>query len=362
MQSRRSVGSSSFLAPGMAGNEEPNGYLSLSPHDGAASSSSEGEARPPGAVWSPPPRGGGSGPALPSIAGSESPVTQYVAAAVDEEGRPASPPQEGFFRRCFGCFRGGAGKADQGGGHGDRFPSPLPLYIPPAPHVGKPFIPPLEPIDAGKKTLVLDLDETLVHSSFKPVPNPDYIIPVEIDGKVRIHWFLCFRPCQPLSSGPPQVTDVYVLKRPWVDRFLVRLDFAGAIGPHHWRLTRGTLSAQVEVAQKFEVVVFTASLSKYADPLLDLLDKSHTVRPKAHPFLMSLGADGAGGRFSQRGLRNIPLVDECTALSSPARRQTGERCNLRLARARAPRRRGRGSLQNATLPGVIWMMRNTRHL
>lgn len=39
--------------------------------------------------------------------------------------------------------------------------------------------------DANKKTLVLDLDETLVHSSFKPIPDPDYIIPVEIEGKVR---------------------------------------------------------------------------------------------------------------------------------------------------------------------------------
>ncbi len=29
-----------------------------------------------------------------------------------------------------------------------------------------------------KKTLVLDLDETLVHSSFEIVENPDYIIPV----------------------------------------------------------------------------------------------------------------------------------------------------------------------------------------
>jgi len=36
------------------------------------------------------------------------------------------------------------------------------------------------------QTLVLDLDETLVHSSFKPVPNPDYVIPVEIDGKVSL--------------------------------------------------------------------------------------------------------------------------------------------------------------------------------
>lgn len=55
------------------------------------------------------------------------------------------------------------------------------------------------PEDLHKKTLVLDLDETLVHSSFKPIPNPDYIIPVEIDGRL---------------------VDVYVLKRPWLDHFM----------------------------------------------------------------------------------------------------------------------------------------------
>lgn len=55
------------------------------------------------------------------------------------------------------------------------------------------------PEDVHKKTLVLDLDETLVHSSFKPIPNPDYIIPVEIDGRL---------------------VDVYVLKRPWLDHFM----------------------------------------------------------------------------------------------------------------------------------------------
>jgi TFIIF-interacting CTD phosphatase-like protein len=38
-----------------------------------------------------------------------------------------------------------------------------------------------------------------VHSSFKPVPQPDYIIPVEIEGRI---------------------VDVYVLKRPFVDHFL----------------------------------------------------------------------------------------------------------------------------------------------
>jgi RNA polymerase II subunit A small phosphatase-like protein len=36
-----------------------------------------------------------------------------------------------------------------------------------------------------KKTLALDLDETLVHSSFKPPPlpqKPDIVLPVEIEG------------------------------------------------------------------------------------------------------------------------------------------------------------------------------------
>jgi len=84
----------------------------------------------------------------------------------------------------------------------------------------------------GKKTLVLDLDETLLHSSFKPIPDPDFIVPVEIEDVVH---------------------KVYVLKRPFVDEFLK------AVGP------------------LYEIVIFTASLAKYADPVLDLLDTSRVV-------------------------------------------------------------------------------------
>ena len=84
----------------------------------------------------------------------------------------------------------------------------------------------------NKKCLVLDLDETLVHSSFKPVPNPDMIIPVEIEHIVH---------------------HVYVRKRPGVDKFLKRM------------------------AEIYEIVVYTASLSKYADPLLDKLDIHRTI-------------------------------------------------------------------------------------
>lgn len=100
-------------------------------------------------------------------------------------------------------------------------------------HNRAPLLGQRHPDDARKKCLVLDLDETLVHSSFKPVPNADYIIPVEIENVVH---------------------RVYVLKRPGADRFLSRM------------------------AELYEVVVYTASLSKYADPLLDQLDPRNVIR------------------------------------------------------------------------------------
>jgi len=89
--------------------------------------------------------------------------------------------------------------------------------------------------DINKKCVVIDLDETLVHSSFKPVDNADFIVPVEIDGTVH---------------------QVYVLKRPYVDEFLKRM------------------------GELFECVLFTASLAKYADPVADLLDKTQCFRSR----------------------------------------------------------------------------------
>ena len=83
--------------------------------------------------------------------------------------------------------------------------------------------------------LVIDLDETLVHSSFKPITNPDFIVPVEIDGSIHL---------------------VYVLKRPWVDEFLAH------------------------VGELYECVLFTASLAKYADPVADILDTKGVFRSR----------------------------------------------------------------------------------
>jgi RNA polymerase II subunit A small phosphatase-like protein len=97
------------------------------------------------------------------------------------------------------------------------------------------LLPPQFEPERGRKTLILDLDETLVHSSFKPVPNADFIVPVRIDTHVH---------------------QAYVLKRPGVDAFMKRC------------------------GELFEVVVFTASLASYANPVLDLLDRHQVVRTR----------------------------------------------------------------------------------
>ena len=87
----------------------------------------------------------------------------------------------------------------------------------------------LPPNLTSKKTLVLDLDETLVHSQFGPFEIPsDVVINIEIENELH---------------------DIHVLIRPGVKEFFEKM------------------------SQIYEIVIFTASISKYAGPLLDILDK-----------------------------------------------------------------------------------------
>lgn len=47
------------------------------------------------------------------------------------------------------------------------------------------LLPPVEENFKDKKCLVLDLDETLIHSSFKPVHDADFVVPVEIENFIH---------------------------------------------------------------------------------------------------------------------------------------------------------------------------------
>lgn len=131
----------------------------------------------------------------------------------------------------------------------------------------------LDPIleaDKGKKCLVLDLDETLVHSSFKIIHQADFIIPVKIDSSYH---------------------NVYVIKRPGVDCFMKRM------------------------GELFEIVVFTASLAKYADPVLDMLDIHHVVK---HRLFRESCFNHQGNyvkNLSQLGreLKNVLIIDNSPA-------------------------------------------------
>jgi len=94
------------------------------------------------------------------------------------------------------------------------------------------LLPPQLPPLLGRATLILDLDETLVHASFVPGTTGDLVFQLDIESRAFM---------------------VSVLFRPGAQAFLSK------------------------VARLYEVVIFTASLNVYADRVIDVLDVAHVV-------------------------------------------------------------------------------------
>jgi Dullard-like phosphatase family protein len=91
---------------------------------------------------------------------------------------------------------------------------------------------------ARRATIVLDLDETLVHSTTRPTPHYDFVINV-YDESGRLCTF-------------------YVLCRPHLQHFIRK------------------------VSQWYDVAVFTASKRLYADPVVDRIDRKGVVRQRLY--------------------------------------------------------------------------------
>ncbi|XP_062016953.1 uncharacterized protein LOC133733325 [Rosa rugosa] len=119
-----------------------------------------------------------------------------------------------------------------------------------------------------KRTIVLDLDETMVHSQAGSPPEKyDFVVRPRIDG---------------------MVLDFYVLKRPGVDELLEKL------------------------GEKYEVVVFTAGLREYASLVLDRLDGKRVISHR----LYRDSCKEVDGKFVKdlsglgRDLRRVVIVDD----------------------------------------------------
>jgi len=97
------------------------------------------------------------------------------------------------------------------------------------PYKGHPLLPPKTD---DKPTLVLDLDETLVHCCTTPIPDPDLVFNVDFSGITY---------------------NVNAKIRPGMYDFLRSM------------------------AEEYEIVIFTASQSAYANKILDIIDTENVI-------------------------------------------------------------------------------------
>ena len=125
----------------------------------------------------------------------------------------------------------------------------------------------------NKKILILDLDETLVHSSFHPLFFNNEVIQPDIFFKILFE---------------NKSHDVYVLKRPYIKEFLNKMN------------------------KIFTLYIFTASIKEYANPLLQKLDKHKLISKKLFRENCTLSQDNKYIKdlsILNENLKNVILLD-----------------------------------------------------
>ena len=122
------------------------------------------------------------------------------------------------------------------------------------------------PENPDRISIVLDLDETLVHSSFVEIANPDFRF---------------------MLNAYPNPVPVYVLVRPHATEFLEKL------------------------AEKFELIIFTASNQAYADYVIDQIDPNHVVSYRLYKESCSdlNGATVKDLSLLNRELKRLIIID-----------------------------------------------------
>lgn len=132
------------------------------------------------------------------------------------------------------------------------------------------LLPPPAKEDKGKICLVLDLDETLVHSSFMAIPQADFRFQLTIES---------------------QSVGVFVCVRPGAQKFLKEL------GP------------------LFEIIIFTASAQIYADKVIDYIDQGRVIK---HRLYRDSCTEFGGNFVKDLSRLNRPLEKVIIIDNSPA--------------------------------------------
>ena len=127
----------------------------------------------------------------------------------------------------------------------------------------------------SKKILILDLDETLVHSSFYPFNSDDD----DNKNSSDIFFTILFN---------QKYYDVYVLLRPYFTEFINKM------------------------SKIFNIYIFTASIKEYAEPLLIKLDKNNLIKKKLYRESCTLSEDRKYIKdlnTLNENLKNVILLD-----------------------------------------------------
>lgn len=135
--------------------------------------------------------------------------------------------------------------------------------------------------DRGKKTIVLDLDETLVHSTFTFENYVSFELNVNFENKNY---------------------TIYVKKRPGADFFLE------------------------EISKFYEIVIFTASLPEYANLVINILDKRNVCSYRLFRDSCTLWQNNYVKDMKRLGrdLNNVIILDN----SIPVQKFNEENCIL----------------------------------
>ncbi|CAD8047154.1 unnamed protein product [Paramecium primaurelia] len=122
------------------------------------------------------------------------------------------------------------------------------------------------PKSHSRKVCVLDLDETLVHSQFKADNGHDFSLDIIVQS---------------------QLFKVYVTVRPGVENFI------------------DTLS------EYFEIIMWTASLKEYADPVMDIIDPSRRALTRLYRESCTPIQGGLTKNLSKlgRNLKDVIIID-----------------------------------------------------